>query len=201
MKSKSSDQPHAGTDHEQNFTSFVQAVGPRALRIAYHWTQNRQISEDLVQEAFLRVWRSRTVRVEQPLAWFYRILWHVFLDYSRRERCQEAELEGAVTWAKWNDPYTRISDRMDIAEWLAKLPKMDRYLLSLRYGEDFTFQDISSITGIPAITVRVKIHRALKRVQRHALGQTGLERSHLQDSSDRRGIHGAVRKEAPSQIP
>ena len=73
---------------------------------------------------------------------------------------------------------------MDVDMLLNKLSDDDRYLIVLRYGEDLSFEDISMMTGIPAGTIRVKIHRALKQIKRQLLTKTRVESSQTKISNE-----------------
>ncbi|WP_188883453.1 RNA polymerase sigma factor [Alicyclobacillus cellulosilyticus] len=197
MTSNPPEWPHVGVDDEESFTRFAQEVGSQALRIVFSWTRNLQLSEDLVQEAFLRAWRSRVAITGNARAWFYRILWNTFIDYQRHARRRhEVDLESNISFVECCEPYANIEDQIDIALSLTKLSDLDRYLIALRYGGDFTCKDISTITGIPTSTVRVKIHRALKQIRRNLLStKAKSERSQMNNSSERRRFHEEVHGE------
>jgi RNA polymerase sigma-70 factor (ECF subfamily) len=149
------------------FTRFAEQVGPVALRVAYRWTADRQQAEDVVQEALFRTWRSRERITENPRAWFFKILWRVFLHHQkRRSSHRETLLEHESLACGTDGSYDQVDTRLDVEGWLATLPEVDRHLLAMRYGEDFTIQEIADITGMRVGTVKSRIHRALKQLQR-----------------------------------
>lgn len=149
------------------FTRFVEEVGPRALRLSYRWTGDRQAAEDAVQEALLRTWRSRTRISESPSAWFFTILWNVVLTQRKRARSDLGSgPQQGDSAPETGDSYQDVDDRLDIGRLLATLPEIDRRLLAMRYGEDFTIQDIARITGMPVGTVKSRIHRALSHLRK-----------------------------------
>lgn len=158
---------NAAIEDEDSLTRFAEEVGPRALRLAFRWTRNRQMAEDVVQEAFLRTWQSRTRIAESSHTWFFKILWNVFLNHQKRVRSnRESGLEHDTPVLEMDQSYERIDDKLDIEGLLATLPEMDRHLLAMRYGEDFTIQDIFDITGMPVGTVKSRIRRALKQLRK-----------------------------------
>lgn len=159
---------NASIEDEASFTRFVQEVGPRALRLSYRWTRSRPMAEDLVQEAFLRTWQSRTRIVESPSAWFFKILWNVFLNHQRRARLhrESDSWEQDDSTPDISNSYRQVDDRLDVGRLLATLPEIDRHLLAMRYGEDFTIHEIAHITGMPVGTVKSRIHRALRQLRR-----------------------------------
>jgi RNA polymerase sigma-70 factor (ECF subfamily) len=63
----------------------------------------------------------------------------------------------------------RTLDRVAVGAAVAHLPSIDRELLALRYGEDQTYERIATRLAMPEGTVKVRLHRARRRL-RHVLG-------------------------------
>ena len=154
--------------NEESFTRFAQTIGPQAMRVALRWTRHGQTAEDVVQEALTRTWQSRMNIKESPRAWFFKILWHVFLNQQKqsqlhRDRMQQLEQDARS--GSHDASYQRCDDQDEIAGLLMTLTQFDRHLLAMRYGEDFTMLEIATITGMPLGTVKSRIHRALKQIR------------------------------------
>jgi RNA polymerase sigma-70 factor, ECF subfamily len=182
-------------DDEESFIRFAEEVGPQALRVAYRWTRDQHVSEDLVQETLLRAWRSRKVVTKNMRAWFFKILWNVFLDYQKHvEYHHEVSLEGGISVPGMREPYVDVEDRIDIEVLLTTLPDIERYLIALRYGEDFTIRDISIITEIPVGTVKSKIHRALKQLRKSLFVKAETESAQIKNLRKWRGYNEKIHK-------
>ncbi len=167
MKRNAQRQSYPSIDDEHSFTLFAVEIGPQALRLALHWTRNTQLAEDVVQEAFIRTWQSRTRIKENARAWFFKILWNVFLNYQKRKLSnRETAFEGFMSAWSTDGNYTHVDNQDEIERLLTTLPEIDRHLLAMRFGEDFTLQEISNITGMPVGTVKSRIHRALKQIRK-----------------------------------
>jgi RNA polymerase sigma-70 factor (ECF subfamily) len=148
------------------FTRFTEAIGPQAYRVAFRWTQNKHTSEDLVQEALLRAWRFRNKMSGNPKAWFFKILWNAFIDYqSHWHDRQYDDIDSENVSIATKEEYTKIEMAIDIEAMLRRLSDIDRYLIALRYGEDFSLHDMSAITGMPVGTIKSRLHRALKSIR------------------------------------
>jgi RNA polymerase sigma-70 factor, ECF subfamily len=149
------------------FTKFCEDVGPEAFRLAMYWAGNRSEAEDIVQEAFLRTWKwGKDVR-ENLKGWFFRVLWHVFLD-KRKANNRETPKE-----MEWNNndvhsSYETIDDREEIDWLLQTVSEDDRHLLAMHYSMDLTFRQIADITGMREGTIKSRIHRALKKIRKQA---------------------------------
>ncbi|WP_284036901.1 RNA polymerase sigma factor [Neobacillus sp. 114] len=153
-------------DSPGEYTKFCEMVGPEAFRLALYWTRNRSEAEDVVQEAFLRTWKSgKGVRVNLK-GWFFRVLWHVFLDKNKtknREMLHDRDWEQADAYSS----YQRIEDREEIDWLLQTVSEEDRHLLAMHYSAELTFRQIAEITGMRDGTIKSRIHRALKTIRKH----------------------------------
>ena len=130
-------------------------------------TNNRAIAEELVQEAFARVWASpQTPRAEPDFRrWLYRAITNLARDYHRR-RLLEATIRFWVPPAV--DPVDEVVDRAQDRELLRALlaaPLADRHALYLRYFDGLSFAEIGEVLGTSEAAARVRMHRALKRLR------------------------------------
>lgn len=165
------------------FEALLRGVLPAAFGTALHLTGNREDAEDLVQEAALNAFRGfgGFERGTNFKAWFFRILLNCFYSARRRRRPATAslyELEDshllylyAQTRAQgWGgDPARELFDRLtsaDVARALAALPEEFRVVSTLYFLEDFGYQEIADVLGIPVGTVRSRLHRGRRMLQK-----------------------------------
>ncbi|MCM3766725.1 RNA polymerase sigma factor [Neobacillus niacini] len=147
------------------FTRFCEDVGPEAFRLALYWAGNRDEAEDIVQEAFLRTWKSgKDVRVNLK-GWFFRILWHVFLD-KRKTASQETLQDLEWKSSDVHSSYQKVDDRGEIDWLLQTVAEDDRHLLAMHYSADLTFRQMAEITGMREGTIKSRIHRTLKSIRK-----------------------------------
>lgn len=152
-------------DDPGGFTRFCQEIGPEAFRLAMYWTRNRNEAEDVVQEAFLRTWKSGNEVRKNLRGWFFRVLYHVFLD---KRRSSKRESLNGEEWERGDvsPSFKRVDDRGEL-EWLLQtLPEEDRNLLAMHYSVQLTFREIADITGLREGTIKSRIHRALKLIRK-----------------------------------
>jgi RNA polymerase sigma-70 factor (ECF subfamily) len=129
--------------------------------------QNRATAEELVQEAFARVWASPNTPSAEPQfrRWLYRTITNLARDYHRR-RMLEARL------LFWNppplDPIDEVVHRAEDRELLRAvlgLPFRDRQAVYLHYFDGLSFAEVGEVIGVNEVTARVRVHRALQRLR------------------------------------
>jgi RNA polymerase sigma-70 factor (ECF subfamily) len=142
---------------------------------AYRMTGNREDAEDLVQETFLRAYRGfdRFVPGSDIRAWLFTILHRARTDaFRRRSRSPKT-----VEMADGTDPGVppqqhALSATTDLTSALSRLPDAFRSAVVLRDVEDFSYDEIARILGIPIGTVMSRIHRG-RALLRQTLAGTG----------------------------
>jgi RNA polymerase sigma-70 factor (ECF subfamily) len=130
-------------------------------------TGDRATAEELVQEAFARVWASpRTPSAEPDFRrWLYRAITNLARDYHRR-RVLESKLR---FWAPPEiDPVEAVLHRAedrDLLRAVISLPFKDRQAIYLRYFDGLPFADVAQVTGTTESAARIRVHRALKELR------------------------------------
>ena len=126
--------------------------------------------EDLTQETFLRAWRGLS-RLREPgcfVPWLLSIARRLVTDWHRSAgRELNAVSRPLETLARDEDPSRRMAaaeehDRLLAA--LDRLPDQYRLVLTLRFLEGLSPQDIARRLGEPDGTVRNRVFRGLKKL-------------------------------------
>jgi RNA polymerase sigma-70 factor (sigma-E family) len=147
--------------------------GPEALRLAYLLTGDRELSEDLVQEAFVRVARRLTgLRSADSFQWYLRrTVVNLANSHLRRRRVERAHVSRLVNSAAAAGVSTPdMVTKQAVRDAIAQLPARQRAVVVLRYYEDLTDQQIASVLGCPVGSVKSSLHRAAAILRQH-LGQ------------------------------
>jgi RNA polymerase sigma-70 factor (ECF subfamily) len=170
-----------------------------AYGTALHLTRHGADAEDLVQEAALQAFRAFESFQEGTnfKAWFFRILTNLFINAYRKRR-REPEIEtlsehedapalylykrtqemGMHAWTP--DPAALLLEKVEteqIVEAIAALPEDYRIVSALYFMEEFSYQEIAEIVDCPVGTVRSRLHRGRRLLQRtlwHVAEQQGL---------------------------
>jgi RNA polymerase sigma-70 factor (ECF subfamily) len=171
---------------------FVGLAGP-AFGAALRLTRNRADAEDLVQEAALLAFRGfNTFEAGTNFkAWFFRILMNCFFSRYRTIKRRPSTVDWDDTpdlylYARshqiglptqGSDPAAQLFERLSaekVDEAIARLPDEYRVVSTLYFIEDMTYEDIAQALGCPVGTVRSRLHRGRKMLQK-ALWQVAQE--------------------------
>jgi len=141
---------------------------PGALRLAYFLTGDRELAEDLMQEAFVRVaGRFQHLREPDDLpAYLRRTIVNLFTSHLRRRRLERAWLwreGGRVPAASEAD----LPTRDDLWRTLALLPERQRAAIVLRYYEDLSEQEAAHVLGCSVGALNQLVVRAKTTLRQH----------------------------------
>ncbi|MBP8055708.1 MAG: sigma-70 family RNA polymerase sigma factor [Chloroflexi bacterium] len=141
-----------------------------ALRLVHH----PQEAEDLAQEAFIRTWQAlpRFRGESQFTTWLYQIVTN--LCYNRLPTLKKELLALDPEAAALSLPDARPPIEHDLLstelrhhlhQAIDQLPQSHRLLVTLRYLQEMSYEEISQVTGLPLGTVKTGIFRARNRLR------------------------------------
>jgi len=141
-----------------------------------HMNGNRELSEDLVQDVFVRMMKYRnSYRPDKPFAaWMYQIARNAQND-AMQKRKFEVELGHAdVSSSHGMDEKLKHEQEIELLrQAMARLPLEKRELLVLSRFQNLKYEEIASILGCEVGAVKVRVYRAVR-----ALGQIFFELTH-----------------------
>jgi RNA polymerase sigma-70 factor (ECF subfamily) len=137
------------------------------------FTRDPLVLEELVQDVFVEAYGSLDkFRFRAPLLhWVRRIATRVGYHYwkqAARTRWRRERLEGWRENAAWMQPVgtkTPSEAAQRLFEMLSALSPKDRLVLTLYYFDECDANEIAARTGWSVTLVRVRVHRALKRLR------------------------------------
>ncbi len=151
--------------------------GRQTYNYAYRLTGNEADARDLVQDAYIRVFRAwQSFRPGTSfLAWIYRIVTNLHRDELRRRKgmfaapLPEDNQPQEQAPGLHHDPIAamheqQLSSGMDRA--LRRLTPEQRSVILLADVEDYSYQNIADIIGCSIGTVRSRLHRARAQLRR-----------------------------------
>lgn len=122
-------------------------------------TGSREEAEELMQEAFLRVWQrwDRVSLMEQPGGYLYRTAMNLFRKRTRRAAVAARR---AVGLTPRPDAFEQVDDRDAVIQAMKDLSPREREAVVLTALEGYTSHEAGGILGISDSTVRVLAGRA-----------------------------------------
>jgi RNA polymerase sigma-70 factor (sigma-E family) len=149
-----------------DFDNFVRGSSPRLLRTAVLLTGDRAAAEDLVQEAYERIYvRWPRIRVGSPEAYARKVLANLAANRWRsRARKREVTLADRRDRAI-PDGSESLAVRDQLVSALQELAPRQRAIIVLRYYEDLTQMQIAEALGCSLGTVKSQTSRALARLR------------------------------------
>jgi RNA polymerase sigma-70 factor (sigma-E family) len=143
------------------------AHAAEAIRLAYMITGDRQLAEDLVQDAFVKL-AGRFAHMRDPGAfdaYLRRAVVNLANSYFRRKRLERAYLARAAGEPARNTPGPDLSRRDELWIGLMALPMRQRTAIVLRVYEDLPEQRVAELLKCRPGTVRSLVSRGLKELR------------------------------------
>jgi RNA polymerase sigma-70 factor (ECF subfamily) len=160
-----------GTDFssEEGVRRAASAYGPELRAFARRKLGSWSGADDVVQETFLRAWRS--ARLFDPnrgnaRAWLFAILRNVIIDSARSQARRPAVSSDAFDFAT-SDQADAVVSTLALHDALRRLTAQHREVIVHGHLRERTHVEIAQLLGVPVGTVRSRLHyarRALRRV-------------------------------------
>ena len=150
--------------------------GGAAFSLAYRMVGNRVTAEDITQEAFLSIWRSR-LRYDQARGsvrtWVLGIVHNRAIDALRRahvhekRRASDEGLEERLETAERTDvEAARHEEARGVRTALDALPEEQRRTIELAYFGGFSHSQIAEMLGMPIGTVKGRMRLGLEKMRK-----------------------------------
>jgi RNA polymerase sigma-70 factor (ECF subfamily) len=146
------------------FEAVIRSASRNLFAIAYGILQNREEAEDVVQDTFVKAWKSRwRVRDSAKLpAWLATIARHRARDLARKRRPEPLpeEFESTET-VEFQGTGQNADLDGEVRSALAQLPELHRIAVTLRYFEELDYGTIERTLGLTNGALRGILGRSL----------------------------------------
>ena len=153
---------------------LIERYQHRLLRYLVFLTGNRELSEDIFQETWIRVMeRGKQYNGKAKFdTWLFAIARHLVIDWSRKktttslEALQQQYGNEQAFDVPSNEPspfdaVTCRENRESVQAALGRLDALHREVLVLRFHEELSLEEIADVTGAPLSTVKSRLYRGL----------------------------------------
>jgi len=164
------------------FCYLVRKYEKPIFNYIFRMVRSKPDAEDLAQDTFVKAFSAlnKYDNTFEFSTWIYRIALNVCRDYFRKKKLfffslsapvgdeEESELEDFIPQNSFHNPDDVVLNdelRKKLEKSIAGLPIKFREVIVLRHLEGLSYEEISSVTGLPVGTVKTYLHRARKKLQ------------------------------------
>ena len=170
---------------QEQFTADAMEYAPQLFSTALRMTRNRSDAEDLVQETYIKGWRSfHTFQEGTNLrAWLFRIMTNTYINKYNAQKRKGTEVElddveelflykrlGSIDQSQLSssaeDQMLELFTDDEVKNALEELPDDFRIPVLLSDVDGFSYKEISEMLEIPIGTVMSRLHRGRKAMQK-----------------------------------
>jgi RNA polymerase sigma-70 factor (ECF subfamily) len=170
---------------QEQFTADAMQYAPQLFSTALRMTRNRSDAEDLVQETYIKGWRSfHTFQEGTNLrAWLFRIMTNTYINKYNAQKRKGTEVElddveelflykrlGSIDQSQLSssaeDQMLELFTDDEVKNALEELPDDFRIPVLLSDVDGFSYKEISEMLEIPIGTVMSRLHRGRKAMQK-----------------------------------
>lgn len=167
-----------GQRDEAAMRALYERCSSRLFGLAMRVVRQREWAEDVLQEAFVTIWRSAPnyrETLSPPMAWMGLIVRSRALDLLRRRKADRAQLTQEFDEVMEQTTESDAANPMDMAEaseqaWalhqcLAQLDGKQREVVSLAYLRDLSHSELAEQLRLPLGTVKTWIRRGIEKLR------------------------------------
>ncbi len=157
-------------DKKKLLTEYLINNKDKFYRFALMYVHHSADAYDIVSEATLKALTKIYLlkKTEGLNAWFYRILVRTIYDYTRRSRLFKTSTSEQVEMIE--DENNQLSNQtIDLINFIQKLPPKYKTVIILKFYEDLTYEEISTVTHLPVSTVKSQVKKALEILRKEVM--------------------------------
>ena len=162
------------------FTELVNRHANRFYRIAFRFLNNRDNSEDVVQDAFLKLWNNTGVWNPDFDAkfttWFSRIVINLCLDFKKKNKISfeidDMELAGSNDLP--DESVMKMQNTAILNKYLEELPDRQQIAINLCYYEGFSNREAAEIMEINIKALESLLMRAKSSLREKLVKSEGV---------------------------
>ena len=149
----------------QEFADIIDEVKDKMYRLALRVVRNPTEAEDVVQVVIIKVWDKRVhfESIENKAGWCMTLTRNLAIDKTRSKHRRTNDIDGYNNLsnnAPTPEDILETSDLLQkVKELYNKLPEIQRTVLHLRDIEEYSYDEISEITGYTSNQVKINIYR------------------------------------------
>lgn len=151
---------------EPKLREWMTRLGPRLLNVATGVCHDRHRAEEIVQEAFIKLWKNPPDGGEHAYgSWLRRVVTNLAINHIKRAKRpgKLPEFSADPALQVTHKPYEAIDDQDNVDRIRVAIGRLDdskRAILVLRAYEQLSYDEIAEHLGVPVGTVMSRLNRA-----------------------------------------
>jgi len=165
-----------------DFAKLVERHHQRFYRLAFRYLNQKELAEDVVQEAFIQLWENPQryqPEKSQFTTWFYRIVINKCLDAQKRKKPLFLQNEDDFSdehQLKQAQSLIEAEQKTWLENAIFKLPKAQQTALNLCFMDELSNQQAATIMGLSLKALQSLIMRAKTKLKKQY--QTDMDKHH-----------------------
>lgn len=160
------------SDDTRHFSRLYDRFSEALFGFILHWTEDNEVSENLLQDVFVKAWRNRNSY--DPLkgrvfTWLYNIARNTCIDHFRSRTYRKTKallLTGDMRPVEsYPETSALVPDTIGLRAIVNMLRNEDKEMIELMYFKGYSQSEIAALMHIPLGTVKTRVNRAMKELR------------------------------------
>lgn len=154
------------------FAELVQRHTNRFYRLAYRMMAAKDDAEDIVQNAFLKLWQDpakwKASKRTKFTTWFYRVIMNLCLDMIKKKQPERLEAEWPDQDPSMETQLIQQNQQQWLEQNMAALPPRQQAALNLCFHEGLSNQEAAAVMGLRLKALESLLMRAKQNLKDRA---------------------------------
>lgn len=161
--------------NQQAYAELVDRYRNYVFTLALRFCKNREDAEEVAQDIFVKVYRSLAdfKGTSKFSTWLYTITYNTSVTFLRKKKMETRSIDDENTFLQLENQESSFNANImeqrsranRVNEAITSLPPQDAQIITLFYKGDQSLEEIGVIMGMEANTVKVRLHRARKKLK------------------------------------
>ncbi len=150
---------------EPEYNAAVKSYARNIFRFIFKNLRNKEASDDLVQDCFLKLWQNRAnVDGQKVKSWLFTVAHHATINYAKAE-ARKTGLDSAEVGSISTASTPEFDLKEIVEKSLLELPALQRSIILLRDFEGYNYKEIGDILELTEPQVKVYLFRGRQRMK------------------------------------
>ncbi len=148
---------------KEEYNRTVNDISHRLFGFVFKLTKNEEDANDLVQDAFMKLWSNRKkVEFKKAKSWLFTTAHNAFINFIKKSNRQVRIEEGTDIYFESKNRF-ELKEIIDLA--MEKLTGLQKSIILLRDLEGYNYKEIGEMLELNESQVKVYLFRARKKIK------------------------------------